>query len=99
MYSVQALWSMAREQADVLTIIMANRAYAILQIELSRVQAVNPGPKAHSTLDLTRPTLDFTALARGMGVEASRAETAEQFVDQLRSALARRGPRLIEALL
>ena len=99
MYSIQALWSMARENADVLTIIMSNRAYAILQIELSRVGAVNPGPKAHSTLDLTRPELDFVSLAQGMGVEASRAETGEAFWDQVKSAMAARGPRLIEAML
>ena len=99
MYTLQALWTMAREQLDVVTVIVANRSYAILNVELARVGAGNPGPKTLSLFDLTNPTLDWTALASGMGVEASRADSAESFDDQLADAMARRGPRLIEAVI
>jgi acetolactate synthase-1/2/3 large subunit len=99
MYTLQALWTQAREKLDVTTVIFANRSYAILNIELARVGAGNPGPKALSMLDLHNPELDFVALARGMGVEASRAESIEDFAAQFSSAMAGRGPRLIEAVL
>jgi acetolactate synthase-1/2/3 large subunit len=99
MYTLQALWTQARENLDVVTVIFANRSYAILNIELMRVGAENPGPKALSMLDLSNPTLDWVQLAQGMGVEASRAETAEDFSDQFASAVAAKGPRLIEAVI
>jgi acetolactate synthase-1/2/3 large subunit len=99
MYTIQALWTQAREKLDVTTIIFANRAYAILQIELGRVGAMNAGPKALSMFDLANPDLDFVKLAEGMGVEASRAETAEDFEAQFASAMAGKGPRLIEAVI
>jgi acetolactate synthase-1/2/3 large subunit len=99
MYTPQALWTQARERLDVVNVIFANRAYAILDIELLRVGAGAGGEIARSLFDLSRPPLDFVALARGMGVEASRAETSEAFADQFASAIAGRGPRLIEAVL
>jgi len=99
MYTIQALWSMAREQLDVTTVIFNNRSYAILNIELMRVGAENPGRKALDMLDLSRPNLDFVSIAQGMGVEASRATTAEEFNDQYGSAMAQKGPRLIEVML
>lgn len=99
MYTLQALWSMAREQADVTVVIMNNRSYAILNVELARVGAGRPTPKTLSMLDLSRPNLDFVALARGMGVPASRAASAEEFDALLADALATPGPRLIEALV
>ncbi|HEY1878815.1 MAG TPA: acetolactate synthase large subunit [Caulobacteraceae bacterium] len=99
MYTLQALWTQAREKLDVTTVILANRSYAILQIELGRVGAMNAGPRALSMFDLTGPDLDFVKLAEGMGVEASRAETAEAFEAQFASAMAGKGPRLIEAVL
>jgi acetolactate synthase-1/2/3 large subunit len=99
MYTLQALWTQAREKLDVTTVILANRSYAILQIELGRVGAMNAGPRALSMFDLTGPDLDFVKLAEGMGVEASRAETAEDFEAQFASAMAGKGPRLIEAVL
>jgi acetolactate synthase I/II/III large subunit len=98
MYTLQALWTQARERLDVTTVIFANRSYVILNVELKRVGAER-GPKALSMLDLHDPVLDWTSLARGMGVEASRAETAEQFAAQFSSAMAARGPRLIEAVI
>ena len=99
MYSLQALWTMARERLDVVTIICANRSYNILNIELGRVGARNPGPKTLAMLDLRNPTLDFVKLAQGMGVEASRAETTTEFAAQFSDAMQTRGPRLIEAIL
>ena len=96
MYTVQALWTQAREKLDVTTVLFANRSYAILNIELARVGAGNPGPRALSMLDLHNPEIDFVALAQAMGVEASRANTLESFADQFASAMAARGPRLIE---
>jgi acetolactate synthase-1/2/3 large subunit len=99
MYTVQALWTQAREQLDVTTVLFANRSYAILNIELARVGAGNPGPRALSMLDLHNPDIDFVALAQAMGVEASRASTLESFADQFAAAMAARGPRLIEVLI
>jgi acetolactate synthase I/II/III large subunit len=99
MYTLQALWTQARENLDVTTVIFANHSYAILNIELWRVGVDHPGPKALSTLDLRNPTLDWVSLARGMGVEASQAGTVEQFTDQFGSAMRTRGPRLIEVAL
>jgi acetolactate synthase-1/2/3 large subunit len=99
MYTLQSLWTQAREGLDVTTIILANRAYAILDMELERVGAGTAGPRAAAMLDISRPELDFVSLAAGMGVPATRAHTAEEFTEQLRDALARRGPNLIEAIL
>ena len=99
MYTVQALWTMARERLDVTVVLFSNRKYAILQVEFARVGAHNPGPKAMSMLDLSNPELDWVSIARGLGVEASRAATPAEFDDQLASGLADRGPRLIEVVL
>ena len=98
-YTMQALWTMARENLDVTVVLFANRSYAILKIELGRVGATGAGPHALSMLDLDRPGMDWTRIAQGLGVEASRAETSEEFVAQYASAMKQRGPRLIEARL
>jgi len=99
MYTLQALWTQAREGLDVTTVIFNNRSYAILAMELGRVGAAAPGPRALDMFDLGRPPLDFVSLAQGMGVPASRAETAEEFTVQLERALAAPGPALVEAAL
>ncbi|MCB0128249.1 MAG: acetolactate synthase large subunit [Caldilineaceae bacterium] len=99
MYTLQGLWTQAREELDVVTILFSNRAYAILQGELQRVGADERSRKAQEMLDLSNPTIQWTALAQGMGVEASRATTAEELSDQLAAALHKRGPHLIEAVL
>jgi acetolactate synthase-1/2/3 large subunit len=99
MYTLQALWTQARENLDVTTVIFANRSYRILKVELGRVGADAPGPKALSSLDLNNPDLDWVHLAKGMGVEASRAEKIEDFAAQFSSAMKQRGPRLIEAVI
>jgi len=99
MYTLQALWTQARERLDVTNLIFANRSYAILNIELSRVGAGEAGPKALSQLDLHNPELDWCQLARGMGVEASRATTNDELAAQFGDAMKTRGPRLIEIVL
>ncbi|HYZ52325.1 MAG TPA: acetolactate synthase large subunit [Streptosporangiaceae bacterium] len=99
MYTISALWTHAREGLDITTVIFSNRSYAILAMELDRVGAVTAGEAARSLLDLSRPSLDFTALAAGLGVPATRATTAAEFAAQLRQALAEPGPHLIEALV
>lgn len=99
MYTVQALWTHAREALDVVTIIFANRSYAILHGELRGVGAGEPGRNAKRMLDLEEPVLQWTKLAAGMGVEAARATTVEEFCKLLRAALSRRGPFLIEAVI
>jgi acetolactate synthase-1/2/3 large subunit len=93
------------------TILLNNRTYAILNLELARTGASTGGSRASYTgdstggsrakamLDISRPDLDFTALATGMGLEATRATTSEEFVEQLDHALATRGPRVIEAVI
>ncbi len=99
MYTISALWTHAREGLDITTIIFSNRTYAILGIELDRAGAAASGRAARSLLELSRPALDFTALAAGMGVPASKAATAGEFARQLQRALAEPGPHLIEAMV
>ena len=99
MYTLQALWTQARQGLDVTTVVLANRAYAILNLELARVGAGAGGPAAAALFDLSRPDLDFVALAGGLGVPASRATTADELVAQLARSLSEPGPHLIEAVL
>ncbi|MGI8663376.1 MAG: acetolactate synthase large subunit [Acidimicrobiales bacterium] len=99
LYTLQAWWTMAREGLDVTTILFNNRSYAVLNMELGRVGAAAGGAKAKDMLDLSRPDMDFTAIAKGMGVDATRATTAEEFADQLGRALATSGPTVIEAIV
>jgi acetolactate synthase I/II/III large subunit len=95
MYSLQALWTQARERLDVLTIVFSNRRYRILQGELEAVGA-QAGPASEKLFSLADPGLDWVKLANGMGVEAVKATTFEAVADAMRSALARPGPFLIE---
>lgn len=99
MYTISALWTHAREGLDVTTVIFNNRSYDILNMEFQRVGAGTAGPRARDLLDLSRPNVDFVALATGMGVPACRPSTAEEFAKQLAQALAEPGPHLIEAVL
>ncbi|EGB16450.1 thiamine pyrophosphate TPP-binding domain-containing protein [Pseudodesulfovibrio mercurii] len=99
MYTVQSLWTQARENLDVVTVLYANRSYAVLNQELKLVRAASKGDKALALLDLHNPSLDWVRIAEGLGVEAVRAETTQGFADALRAALSAKGPRLIEAVL
>jgi acetolactate synthase I/II/III large subunit len=100
MYTISALWTQARENLDITTVIYHNSAYDILRLELQRVGAGSaPGPKAEALLDIGSPEMDFVAMANGMGVPARRATTAEEFTAALAEALAEPGPHLIDAVV
>jgi acetolactate synthase-1/2/3 large subunit len=98
MYTPQALWTMARERLDVTVVILANRKYAILQLELANVGAT-AGATAMNMLDLGNPDLDWVQIATGMGVEAARADTMERFNELFAMANRRPGPFLIELVV
>jgi acetolactate synthase-1/2/3 large subunit len=98
MYSLQALWTQARERLPVTTILLNNRSYAILVGEYKGVGAT-PGPTAQRMLDLGDPGLSFVKLAEGMGVEAARATTMEQCADLMRASFGRERPFVIELMV
>ncbi|WP_340528080.1 thiamine pyrophosphate-dependent enzyme, partial [Cupriavidus necator] len=98
MYTLQSLWTMAREQLDVTVVLLANRKYAILLGELAGVGA-NPGKTALDMLDIGNPDLDWVKLANGMGVEGAQARDMESFADLFRMANARKGPFVIELVI
>jgi len=99
MYTLQALWTQAREKLDVMTLIWSNRNYQILKGELAAVGAQNPGRTALDMLSLDDPALNWVQLANGMGVEAVRADTLESLADAFKTGLNRTGPFLIEVVL
>jgi acetolactate synthase-1/2/3 large subunit len=100
LYTISGLWTQARENLNVTTVLYDNSAYDILRIELQRVGAgAAPGPKALDLLDLSRPTMDFVKISEGLGVPARRVSTAEEFADALRAAFAEPGPHLIDAVV
>jgi len=99
MYTIQALWTQARENLDVTTVIFNNRSYAILRHELANVGAQNVGRKALDMLDLSRPDLDFVGLARGMGVPGESVDTMEDFNKAVARGLGVKGPYLVEVML
>jgi acetolactate synthase-1/2/3 large subunit len=99
MYTVQGLWTQARENLDVVTVIFANRTYAILHGEMRAVGVNDFGKNATQMLNLDQPALDWVAMAKSMGVEAGRATTAEEFTRLFKGALSRKGPFLIEAVI
>ena len=99
MYTVQALWTQAREQLDIVTVLFNNRSYKILQGELQRVGADVTAVKAQSLMNLDNPNIDWVQIAQGMGVEATRAETADMLNQQFQAALNKPGPHLIEVLV
>jgi acetolactate synthase-1/2/3 large subunit len=99
LYTFQSWWTMARQGLDVTTILLNNHSYAVLNMELDRVGADSPGPRARDMLDLGRPSIDFVALASGLGLQAARAETAEEFGVELSRALSTPGPSMVEAIV
>ena len=99
MYTLQALWTQAREGLDVTTVLFSNRSYAILRGELANVGAGNPGRKALDMLDLGHPDLDWVGLARSMGVPGARVTTMEAFNDRFAEGIATPGPFLVEVVL
>ena len=101
MYTIQALWTQARESLDVTTVVLTNRAYAVLRMELARVGATGGAGEsvAASLLDLHDPELDVVAIAEGFGVPATRATTVAEFDTAFRRALETPGPSLVDAVV
>jgi len=100
LYTIQSLWTQARENSNVTTVLVNNSAYAILRMELARTGAGDkPGAQSARMLDLSDPTLNFVDIATGFGVPASRVHTAEELVGALIAAYAEPGPHLIEAIV
>jgi acetolactate synthase-1/2/3 large subunit len=99
MYTVQSLWTQARESLNVTTVLCNNRSYRILQVELARAGIKEPGPKARSLTDLSNPDIDWSMLARGLGVPSVRVESAEALTKELERSFATPGPYLIEMML
>jgi acetolactate synthase I/II/III large subunit len=98
MYTIQALWTQAREGLDVTTLLFSNRSYQILKGELANVGAGNPGRKALDMLDLNQPDLDFVTLAKGMGVPGARVSDMDEFNRRLAEGIASPGPYLVEVV-
>jgi acetolactate synthase-1/2/3 large subunit len=99
MYTIQSLWTQAREQLDVTTIIFANNSYAILKAEYANMGAGTPGPQALAMIDIDRPSIDWCAMAKSMGVPSLSVTTAEDFHAALVRSVGEPGPRLIEVKL
>ncbi|MBK5224934.1 MAG: acetolactate synthase large subunit [Acidimicrobiia bacterium] len=99
LYTLQALWTQAREGLDVTTVICNNRSYSVLNMELARVGVESAGEKARQMLDLHRPDIDFVSMSEGLGVPAVRVDTAEDLTRELERCYAEPGPRLIEAVV
>ncbi|HET8976814.1 MAG TPA: acetolactate synthase large subunit [Solirubrobacteraceae bacterium] len=99
LYTIQALWTMAREELNVTVVIFNNRSYAILNLELARVGAEATGDRAAAQLDLGRPDVDFVTIGNGFGVPSRRVDTTEQLTEALGTALREPGPHLIEVVI
>ncbi|MBT5831021.1 MAG: acetolactate synthase large subunit, partial [Candidatus Latescibacteria bacterium] len=96
---LQALWTQARESLNVVTVIFANQTYQILQGEMQNVGGQEPGPKASEMLRIDQPTLNWVSLSKGMGVPATRVDTADNFTTALQQGMDTPGPFLIEAMI
>jgi acetolactate synthase I/II/III large subunit len=96
MYTLQALWTMAREGLHIVTVVFANRAYGVLKREFSNLGLGDPGPRAKALFDIGRPDLDWVSLARGLGVPGTRVTSLEDFADALKRGFESEGPSLIE---
>ena len=99
MYTVQSLWTQAREGMNVTTLICSNRSYNIINVELQRAGVTNPGPRVLSFTDLGNPPIDWPSLSKGMGVPGVAVDTAEDLARELKKALREPGPHLIEMIL
>ncbi|MCX8109931.1 MAG: acetolactate synthase large subunit [Syntrophorhabdaceae bacterium] len=99
MYTVQSLWTQAHESLNIKTLICSNRSYNILKIELSRANIITQGKNSLSLIELDNPTIDWVMVARGLGVDATAVETAEELTKELKKALSIHGPYLIEMKL
>ena len=96
MYTLQALWTMARESLKITTVVFANRSYAVLKREFSYLGIGEPGASAQEVFEIGRPDLDWVQLAKGMGVPATRVTSLDAFSKALKEGFASEGPMLIE---
>jgi acetolactate synthase-1/2/3 large subunit len=99
MYTLQALWTQARESLNCLTVVFSNRTYAILLGEMKSVGVTELGHNATQMLRIDNPAIDWVSLAKGMGVPAARVDTIDDFITVFKQGLATSGPMLIEALI
>lgn len=99
MYTIQSLWTQAREQLDVTTVIFNNSNYALLNMELARTGAQGAGPRAKRMLNLENPTMNFVEISTGLGVPATRVTTTDELVTALNRSIAEPGPQVIEAIV
>jgi acetolactate synthase-1/2/3 large subunit len=99
LYTIQALWTQARERLNVTTVLLNNSAYAVLRLELARTNAGQAGERAARMLDLSGPTPGFAEISAGLGVPAVRVATAEELAEALDWAYGEPGPHLIEAII
>jgi len=99
MYTLQALWTMARESLKVTTVVFANRDYAVLKREFSYLGVGDPGARALDMFEIGRPDLDWVQLAKGMGVRGTRVNSLDAFGKALKAGLDGEGPTLIEVPL
>ena len=99
LFTVQGLWTQARENLNIKTVICSNRSYDILKLEVARAGNTDPGPMTRNLTDLSRPDIKWVDIARGFGVRALSARTSEDFSKALQIALREPGPFLVEAVL
>jgi acetolactate synthase I/II/III large subunit len=99
LYTIQSLWTMAREQLNITVVIFNNRSYGILNVELARLGTQRAGPKASAQLDLSGPDLDFVQIGTGFGVPSRRVDTAEELIHALERAVSEPGPCLVEVVI
>ena len=99
MYTIQSLWTQARESLNVTNVIFSNKSYAILQVELERVGALRTGDRAKSMLSMDNPEIDWVSLSKSLGVPAKRTLTVEEFRKSFQEGLNSDGPSLIEIVV
>jgi acetolactate synthase-1/2/3 large subunit len=99
MYGVQALWTMAREQADIVIVVLRNDRYNILSLEMARVREAEPNARMESMMSLANPVIDWVHLAQGLGVPGAQATSAASFHALFHAAMSEPGPRLIECVV
>ena len=99
MYTIQALWTMAREGLDVTTMIVANRSYAILEFEFQRVGAAGDGAAAHALMDIGRPNSTSLRWRARWAFRPGASTMSPGLASAFREAIGEPGPHLIEAVM
>ncbi|MBT3312392.1 MAG: acetolactate synthase large subunit [Desulfobacterales bacterium] len=99
MYTIQGLWTQAREGLNITTLICANRSYDIIKWEVARSGNIEPGPNAQSLTDITNPEVNYVSISKGLGVPAVSVNTAESLIEEFNRAINEPGPHLIEMVL